>query len=133
MPVAAAWILVALVAVLVGFAVPALWQFRKTLRVAEQTLEATGKRVNEALDGLSVTLARVNRAAEELENGVARVSNLVSALGGIGDAIARFRSSFSTIASFGSILGGGVMAALGLARRRRSEPEPQPETDDAKK
>jgi uncharacterized protein YoxC len=132
MPVAAAWILVALVAVLVAFAVPALWQLRKTLRAAEQTLETTGKRVNEALDGLTVTLARVNRAAEELENGMGRVSNLLTALGGIGDAIVRFRSSFGTIASLGSILSGGVMAALGFARRRRRDPEPQ-EREDAKK
>jgi uncharacterized protein YoxC len=126
MPVAAAWILVALVGVLVGFAVPVLFQLRKTLKAAEETLVTTGARVNQALDELTVTLTRVNRAAEELEGGMGRVKNLLTALGGIGDWIVKFKSTFSTVASVGSIVSGAVLAAMGLARRARSEPAPEP-------
>jgi uncharacterized protein YoxC len=114
---AAVWVLVALAAVLVGAAIPALLQLRKTLKAAEQTLESTGRHVNEALDQLSITLERVNRAAEELERGVTRVSSLLAALGGIGDALSRVRQTVGTVASFGSILGGALLAAFGLRSR----------------
>ena len=114
---AAVWVLVALAAVLVGAAIPALLQLRKTLKAAEQTLESTGRHVNEALDQLSITLERVNRAADELERGVARVSSLLAALGGIGDALSRVRKTVGTVASLGSILGGALVAAFGLKSR----------------
>src|SRR5262245_56661150 len=97
MPVAASWVLVALVAVLVGCAVPVLLQLRKTLKAAEQTLETTGRRVNEALYELTETLTRVNRASEALESGVGRLSNLLAALGGLGDGLHKLRSSFSFV------------------------------------
>ena len=111
---AAGWVLVALVAALVGAAIPALLQLRKTLKTAEDTMETTGRHVNEALDQLAITLERVNRAADELERGVNRVSSLLSALGGIGDALSKVRKTVGTVASLGSILGGALLAAFGL-------------------
>jgi uncharacterized protein YoxC len=114
---AAGWVLVALVAVLVGAAVPVLLQLRRTLKTAEDTLEVTSRHLNEALDQLSITLERVNRAAAELESGVTRVSSLLSALGGIGDALSRVRQTVGTVASLGSIVGGALLAAFGLRSR----------------
>jgi len=114
---AAGWVLVALAAVLVGVAVPVLLQLHKTLKRAEDTLESTGRHLNEALDHLAVTLERVNRASEELERGMNRVSSLLAALGGIGDALGKVRSSLGTVASLGSILGGALLAAV--SRRSR--------------
>ena len=127
---AAGWVLVALVAVLVGAAIPALLQLRKTLKAAEETLEVTGRHLNEALDQLSITLERVNRAAVELESGVNRVSSLLSALGGIGDALSRVRQTVGTVASLGSIVGGALLAAFGLRshdKDRGAEREESPE------
>ncbi len=127
----AGWVLVALVAVLVGTAVPALLQFYKTLKAAENTLEITGGHVNEALDQLSSTLERVNRAADDLERGANKVSSLLTALGGIGDALSRVRRTVGTVASLGSILGGALLAAFGLRSKdgdkesdRQDSPEP---------
>jgi uncharacterized protein YoxC len=116
---AAGWVLVAIVAVLVGAAIPVLLQLRTTLKAAEKTLETTGRHVNDALDQLSLTLERVNKAADELESGVTRVSSLLSALGGIGDALSKVRSTVGTVASLGSIVGGAFLAALGLRSRDR--------------
>jgi uncharacterized protein YoxC len=135
---AAGWVLVALAAVMVGAAVPVLLQLRKTLKAAEQTLETTGRHLNEALDQLSVTLERVNRASEELEHGVKRVSSLLAALGGIGDALIKVRSTVGTVASLGSILGGAFLAAFGLRSRHKDDeeaerepaPEPTPEEEE---
>ncbi len=113
----AGWVLVGLVGVLVGAALPVLLQLRKTLKAAEETMEVTGRHLNDALDQLSITLERVNRAADELEGGVKRVSSLLTALGGIGDALVRVRSTVGTVASLGSILGGALLAAFGLRSR----------------
>ena len=128
---AAGWVLIALVAVLVGAAIPVLLQLKKTLKEAEETMEVTGRHLNEALDQLSITLERVNRAAVELESGVTRVSSLLAALGGIGDALGKVRSTVGTVASLGSILGGAFLAAFGLRSRdrdneadRKESPEP---------
>lgn len=111
---AAGWVLVALVAVLVGAVVPVLLQLRKTLKVAEDTLETTGRHVNQALDQLSLTLERVNSAADELDSGVKKVSSLLAALGSVGDALSKVGSTFGTVASLGSIVGGALLAAFGL-------------------
>ena len=114
MPQAAVWVLVALAAALVGAAVPALFQLRRTLKTAEQTLETTGRHVNEALDRLTTTLERVDRTADELERGVGRVKSLFEALGGIGDALGKVKSSVIAVASIGSIVGGALLSAFGL-------------------
>jgi uncharacterized protein YoxC len=126
MPAAAAWVLVALAAVLVGVAVPVFLQLRKTLKAAEQTLESTGRQVNETLGRLSATLERIERTAGELEHGVVRVKSLFEALGGIGDALGKIRSSVFAVTSIGSIVASTVLAALGLkAKSRAPEAEVQ--------
>ena len=126
MPAAAVWVLVALAAVLVGVAVPALLQLRRTLKAAEQTLESTGRQLNQTLDRLTTTLERVERTADELEQGVIRVKSLFEALGGIGDALGKIRSSVFAVTSIGSIIGSALLAALGLKSRDRArEPEAQ--------
>jgi uncharacterized protein YoxC len=132
----AGWVLVALAAVIVGVAVPVLVQLRKTLRAAEQTLETTGRHLNEALNQLSVTLERVNRASEELEHGVKRVSSLLAALGGIGDALGKVRQTVGSVASIGSIVGGAFLAAFGLRSRHKHDeaaeqrPAPVPNAEE---
>jgi len=126
----AAWVLVALVAVLVGAAIPVLLQLRRTLKAAEETLVTTGRHVNEALDRLTITLERVNSAADELERGVNRVSSLLEALGGIGDMLGKVRSSIGAVTSIGSILGGALLAAFGLRSRDGGKEPPRHEPLD---
>jgi hypothetical protein len=67
----------------------------------------------------------VNEAASELEGGVRRISSLLSALGSIGDALGKVRTSIAAISSLGSILGGALISALGFGSREpRDEPVP---------
>jgi len=131
MPNAAAWILVALAAVLVGAVIPVLLQLRRTLKMAERTLDETGRHLNEVLGEVTTTLTRVNKAADEVEHGLTRISSLFEALGGIGDALVKVRSTIGTVASLGSILGGVVLAAFGLRSRHRAEEAVAPETEAA--
>ncbi len=118
---AAVWVLVALAAVLVGFAVPVLIQLRRTLKTTEATMESTGKKVNDALEQLTSTLNRVNRAVEGIEGRMAGLSTAFHALGGIGDTLLKVRSSISAVASLGSVLGGALLGAFGFGRRDRDD------------
>lgn len=124
MPPAALWILVALAAILVGAVVLVLLQLRHTLRVAEATFESTGRRLDEALTQLTVTLERVNRASAELETGVKRVSSLLDALGGVGDMLGKVRGSLGTMATIGASLGSVFVGAVRAAFGGRDRPAP---------
>jgi uncharacterized protein YoxC len=122
---AAIWVLVALVAILVGVAIPAILQLRRTLKVAEETLERSGQQVNQLIDRLTATLERVERTSEELEHGVHRVKSLFEALGGVGDALGKIRSSVLAVSSIGSIVGSALLAALGIKKSREGGAEPE--------
>jgi len=129
MPEAAIWVLVALAVLFVGFAIPVLVQLRQTLKVAEDTLNSTGRRLDEALGKLSFTLEQVNRASSEMEHGVRRLASLLEALGGMGDALAKVRTSVgsatSIAMSLGSVVVGAMKAAFG---RHDASRDPDPET-----
>jgi len=123
---AAAWVLVALAAVLVGAAIPVLLQLRRTLKAAEETLESTGRQVSQTLDRLTITLDRFEKTAVELERGVGRVTSLFEVLGGIGDTLGKVRASVIAVASIGSVVASGLLAALGLKPGgSATEPEAQ--------
>lgn len=110
---AAVWVLVALAALLVGAVIPVLVQLRRSLKAVEETLQSTGRRVNETLD-------RVNRAADSVEQGASRLSGLLESLGALGDMLGSVRSSLGAVTTFGSIFGGSILAALGMTSKSGS-------------
>ena len=148
---AAAWVLVGLAAILVGAAIPALFQLRKTLKAAQETLESTGRhatgsgiaadaiahgrpvigtRVDGLLDvepGKTITLDRVERTAVDLERGVGRATSLFETLGGIGDALEKVRASVLAVTSIGSILGSALLAAFAPKPRDTGKEPERPE------
>jgi uncharacterized protein YoxC len=117
----AVWVLVIAAVVFVGFAIPVLIQLRQTLKVAEDTLTVTGRRVDEALIKLSLTLDNVNRATTELEHGVRRISGLLEALGTAGDAITKVRASVGSVASMAMSIGGLLAGVVRSAFSRRKD------------
>lgn len=129
MPDVAIWILVGLAAILVGSAVPALLQLRRTLKTAEETLSSTGRHVDESLRQLATTLERVNRAAAELEHGASRARSLAEALGGLGDMLTGARASLGSVASLGAslvaVLAGAVRAAFSREDDAPAADEPE--------
>ena len=118
---AAMWVLVGLAAVLVGAAVPVLVQLRRTLKAAETTMETTGKKVNDALEQLTSTLNRVDRAVEAVESRMSGLTTAMNALSGLGDTLGKIRTSVNAVVSFGSVLGGALIGALGFGHRDRRE------------
>src|SRR5258705_5883655 len=125
---AAAWVLVGLAAILVGAAIPALLQLRKTLKAAQETLESTGRHIDKTLDRLTITLDRVERTAVDLERGVGRVTSLFATLGGIGDALEKVRSSVLAVTSIGSIFGSALLAAFAPKPKNTGKEPNRPET-----
>ncbi|HZN53709.1 MAG TPA: DUF948 domain-containing protein [Candidatus Polarisedimenticolaceae bacterium] len=130
MPASAVWILVALAAILVGAAVPALLQLRRTLKVAEETLTVTGRKADELFAQISTTVARINATAEQLDHGVQRASSLFEAVGGIGDALQGLRASVGAFASIGSTVIAAVSGLVGGLFARR-EPKAETAIDEA--
>ena len=108
----AAWVLVALFAVLVGVTVPVLLQLRKTLQAAEKTVETTGQRLDAALNELTVTLTKVNRAAEELERGTQKIVPLFDAVHGVAEGFAKVRASLTAVAAVGASIGPMMVAGI---------------------
>ena len=108
----AAWIVVGLLAVLVGVAVPVLLQLRRTLATAEKTIESTGKRLDVALGELTETLGRVNKAAGELERGTQKLVPVFDALHDIVGGINKVKSSLLTVAAIGASLGPMMVAGV---------------------
>jgi uncharacterized protein YoxC len=129
---AMAWILVGLAAILSAAIVMVLLQLRRTLVSAErtlQTLETTGRHLNDTLDGVTTTLARVNRAVDELERAAGRASMVMDGLSGIGDMVSRLKSSMGIVTSIGSALAGAVLTAVGLRSRGKGENKAAAEAD----
>ena len=78
-------IAVVLGGVLVGAAIPALLQLRRTLRSAEVFFETTGSRLNSTLDEASGAAAKIREVAGHFEEDSANLHRLVEAAGGLVD------------------------------------------------
>ena len=108
---------VVLVAVLVGAAVPALLQLRRTLRTVETFLETTGVHLNHALDQTSEAAARVHLVAGHIEGGVAELQKLLGAAGSVADSLGELRESLrgilGGIVAIGPAIAGAIHAVAG--------------------
>lgn len=120
---------VTLVAVLVGAAVPALLQLRRTLRVAETFLETTGARLNHTLDEASAAAAKIRRTAGHFEGGAAELQKVLGAAGGVVDSVGELREALRGIlgvaTTIGPALAGAIHTVAGRVTAGRGErPEP---------
>ena len=105
-------VVVILVAVLVGAAVPVLVQLRSTLRSAQQVLDRVGPRLESALTEVTEAADRLNRMASEFEERAKKAKPLFDAAADLGEQLTRLRGSLSTVAALGSALGPALAAAV---------------------
>ena len=116
---------VVLVAVLVGAAVPALLQLRRTLRAAETFLETTGARLNHTLDEASGAAAKIQRVAGHFEGGVAELQKLLGTAGSVADSLGELREALrgilGGIATIGPAIAGAIQAMAGRVTAGRGE------------
>ncbi len=118
-------VLLVLLGVLVGAAVPALVQLRRTLKAAEVFLERTGGKLEATLDEVAATSGRLQKLLERFERAApgggpdpAALASLLSSFGGIGDSLRK-------IVLVVSALGPVVAAVAGSIRKPREEEDPR--------
>lgn len=109
-----AWqaILLVLLALVVGIAVPVLLQLRRTLRRLERFLDETGPRLNRTLDQTDEAAARIDRIGAEVEDSLRGLRDLAGAASGLGSALRQVQDSARAIASIGGALGPAIVAAV---------------------
>lgn len=89
----------ALLAVFVGAAIPALAQLRRTLRSAQDFFETSGRRADTLMRELEETTRRLNRVADTMDAGARTLVGAMGALRKIGRVV--------------TAVGPAVMAAVG--------------------
>lgn len=110
----------ALAGVLVGAAVPALVQLRRTLRTSERFLETTGRRLERTLEEVAGAAGRAGRVAHELEEAATRLRALFDEASALAAAVKSLRGTLESWAAVGSALGPAIAAGI----RAFSTPEP---------
>lgn len=110
---------VVLLAVLVGAAVPVLFQFYSTLRVTRSLLARLGPKLDETLIEVRETSRRLNRMGSGLEQSTKRAQVLLDAAGDVGESLQGLRESVRTAAAIGKAVGPALAAAIGALTEMR--------------
>jgi ABC-type transporter Mla subunit MlaD len=103
-------VVLVLLAVLVGAAVPALVQLRRTLRSAEQFLEMTGPRLQRTLGDVEEAMGRLNRIGTRLEKGIEPLAPILETVREAAGTIDRARGRLRTLFAVGGALGPAMLA-----------------------
>jgi ABC-type transporter Mla subunit MlaD len=104
-------LVLALLGVVIGAAVPALLQLRRTLRSAERFLDDTGPRLQRTLETAERAAGRVERIAGDLERDLGRARGLLDAASDLGRSLRLLQGSLRTALSIGAAFGPAAAAA----------------------
>ena len=118
-------VLVVLVAVLVGAAVPVLVQLRATLRAMETTLQRSGARLDEALGATVAATRRIDGLVARLEEG-GRIEQLVDGVAAVSRMVSQLRDAARVASAVGAAVGPAVAAAVHAFREDREVATPAP-------
>jgi uncharacterized protein YoxC len=105
-------IMVVLLAVLVGAAVPVLIQLRRTLKTAESVLEQTAPRLDRTLEEVTEAAARLNRLGKTLERDAEGLSVFTDAAAGLGRSLKSAQESLRVMSAVGAAVGPAIAAGL---------------------
>lgn len=108
------WTIVAVVllAVLVGAALPVLFQLQQTLRSTRRLMEHLDTSLRPTLKEIEEASGRLNRIGEALEESTPQLKEALDAAGGLGRTISDARRSLLSAASIGGTLAPVVAAAV---------------------
>jgi len=123
-------ITVVLLAVLVGAAVPALLQLRRTLKSAENVLESTAPKVDRTLEEVSEAAARINRLGKTFERDAEGLQVFTDAAAGLGRSLKQAQSSLRIMTTVGAAVGPAIAAGLRALFAREDEAASRPGDDD---
>jgi uncharacterized protein YoxC len=105
-------VMVALVAIVVGAALPVLLQLYRTLKSAQAFLETTGRRMERTLDEVADATGRLNRVGAALEEGTTHLWSLFQTAAEIGAGLRGMQESIRTVARLGAAVGPAIAAAI---------------------
>jgi uncharacterized protein YoxC len=88
-----------LFAVLVGAAIPVLYQAAQTLKSARQQIDALGPQVDRALGEITRATEKVNRLAATVEEQTDRLKPIVDEVVGIGKTVTNVRQALNKTSS----------------------------------
>ena len=110
-----AWMIVGVVllAVLVGAAVPVLFQLYSTLRTTRSLVARLGPKIDDTLTEVRETSRRLNRVGSGLEQSTKRAQVLLEAAGDMGESLKGLRDSVRTATAIGKAVGPAIAAAIG--------------------
>jgi uncharacterized protein YoxC len=103
---------VVLLAVLVGAAVPVLFQLFATLRETRKLLGRLGPKVDGTLTEVREASQRMNRIGSELETSARRAKLLLDVAGDLGEAMRGLRESLKVASALTGALGPALAAAV---------------------
>jgi uncharacterized protein YoxC len=113
-----------LFAVLVGAAIPVLYQAAQTLKSARQQIDALGPQVDRALGEITRMTERVNRLAASVEEQTDRLKPIVDEVVGIGKTVTTVRQALNKTSTILTAVGPAFAAAFqaftSLRRGRRT-------------
>jgi uncharacterized protein YoxC len=111
-----------LFAVLVGAAIPVLYQAAQTLKSARQQIDALGPQVERALGEITRVTEKINRLAATVEVQTDRLKPIVDEVVGIGKTVTNVRQALnktsSLLTAVGPALAAGFQAFTSLRRGR---------------
>lgn len=111
---------VVLLAVLVGAALPVLFQLYSTLRVARGLLLRLGPKLDGTLTEVREAGQRLNRVGSELESSVRRAKLLLDVAGDLGEVMRGLRDSLKMASALAGSLGPALAAAIRALTERGS-------------
>lgn len=119
------WVVVgvALLGVLIGFALPVLIQAFLALRSARTLMDRLGPKLDATLSDVRQATQRINRAGAGLETSVKRTQTLFRTVGDLADSLQRLRGSLRTAAALGAALGPALSAGLRALGETEASPE----------
>ena len=125
---------VVLLAVLVGLAIPLMFQCRATLKSAQLFLETTSARTDRAFTELTQLSARVNHVLGEVEGNLPRIRRVLEATDGVVEAIDKVRGSLHVFGAIGPAafaVAKSLFSSFVASRMPPSEPSPADEEASA--
>lgn len=128
-PVIVGFAVVVLVAVLVGFAVPALIQVRRTARVVEEFVRGVTPRIENATSNLDSVLGRADRVMRGFEEGTRGIAGFMGSLGALLAGLrpaAASGSGAALLSALASLLSGlwSAWSVVGAAPQAGAPPSP---------
>ena len=105
-------VVLVLLAVLVGAALPALLQLWVTLRTARSVLDTGGHRLDRALAEVTGTASRIGHVADELDGSVKRVEIFLTATSNLAGSLQVLSDRIRVASAIGAAVGPAVAAVL---------------------